>query len=287
MPGRVIKAAVAGLVAAGGLLVVGPPADACTGLNCPQAEITEDGVIAQARAEMNELNAGYPGGPPPTNCTDEHELVPEDGNDIVEYHGWLRWVPNFENDPTPPDGTSNEWYRHTCYLPDMPPRTGEPLMYHSRRFDAVTPENIARVAVDDMLAGIPDHAIETSPADASLVAVDTWFWVTGEATTPQQAIASVPGTTVVATAEPGGLHLDFGGGEPLDCGDFGVPWSAGATSECVHAFQTAGIHQVTASILWRGSYTIDGGAPIPIETAVERTTTFDVTVNEAQAINTR
>lgn len=63
------------------------PADACTGLNCPQAEITEDGVIAQARAEMNELNAGYPGGPPPTNCTDEHELVPEDGNDIVEYHG--------------------------------------------------------------------------------------------------------------------------------------------------------------------------------------------------------
>lgn len=44
---------------------------------------------------------------------------------------------------------------------------------------------------------------------------------------------------------------------------------------------------MTASILWRGSYTIDGGAPIPIETAVERTTTFDVTVNEAQAINTR
>lgn len=125
-----------------------------------------------------------------------------------------------------------------------------------------------------------------SPTGASLVAIDSWFWVTGEATTPQQAIASVPGTTVVATAEPGGLHLELPDGQTLDCGDFGVPWSTGATSDCVHAFQTAGVHQVTASILWRGSYTINNGAPIPIETAVERTATFDVTVNEAQAINT-
>jgi hypothetical protein len=290
MPRLLTRLTVGGAVVAVGLMFFGLPAEACP--TCAGSNLSDDGLIAEARSQMNELNQGYNGNAAP-NCTEEDSLfhagedgVDDDGNDTVEHHGYLRWAPDFADDPTPPDdGPSIEWYQQVCYIPGPPSMT---LLGTSwQRFDAVTPENLARVAIDDMLASIPQHTISVNPTGPSLVALDTWFWVDGGAIEPVQAVASVPGVTVVATAEPGGVTFDFGDGTSLECEDFGTPYAAGASSDCTHAFDGAGTYSITATIVWRGSYTVNGGAPIAIETGVERTATFTLAVNEAQAINTQ
>lgn len=247
--------------------------------------ITDDGLLARARDQMRTLNAGYNGNPAPT-CDDEHDYLPDDGNDEVEHDGWLRWEPDFENDPTPPrDGPSIEWYRLVCHIPGRPWPPGDPLGAAWMRFDAVTPENLARVAVDDMLAAIPEHSIGVNPEPEAMVAIDTWLWVDGVSREPVVATASVPGVEVVATAEPGGVHFDFGDGTSLECDGPGSEWSQGATSDCTHRFDVAGHYTITATIIWSGSYTINGGPPVPLDTVVTRSATFDLAVNEAQAVN--
>jgi len=286
---RLTRLTLGGAAVAASLLFLGLPADACT--TCGGSDLTDDGLIAEARSQMRELNQGYNGNPAP-NCTEEDSLFrtgedgqDDDGNDTVEHQGYLRWAPDFADDPTPPDdGPSIEWYQQVCYIPGPPEMT---LLGTSwQRFDAVTPENLARVAIDDMLASIPQHTISVNPTGPSLVALDTWFWVDGGAIEPVEVTASVPGISVVATAEPGGVTFDFGDGTSLECEDFGTPYVEGATSDCTHAFDEAGTYTVTATIVWRGSYTVNGGAPIPIETGVQRTATFPLAVNEAQAVNT-
>jgi hypothetical protein len=289
VPRVVSRLALCGATAVAGLVFLGLPADACP--TCGGSDLSNDGLIAQARNQMRQLNAGYNGNPSP-NCNEEDALFKvgddgqyDDGNDTVEHQGYLRWVPDFDDDPTPPtDGPSIEWYQQACYIPGPP--SMELRAPSWQRFDAVTPENLALVAIDDMLSSIPQHTISVNPAADSMVAIDTWFWVDGGAVEPVSATASVPGVTVVATAEPGGVSFDLGDGTTLRCDDFGTPYAPGATSTCTHAYEAAGTYGITATILWRGSYTINGGAPIPIETGVERTASFTLNVNEAQAVNT-
>lgn len=288
MPRVLSRLALCGATVVAALLFTGLPADACP--TCGGSDLSNDGLIAQARRQMQELNAGYGGNPSP-DCTDEDsqfalgETGQDDGNDTVDHQGYLRWVPDFADDPTPPrDGPSIEWFQQVCYVPGPPSLELRAASW--RRFDAVTPENLALVAIDDMLAGIPQHTIGVNPAVDSMVAIDTWFWVDGGAVEPVSATAFVPGVTVVATAEPGGVSFDLGDGNTLECDDFGTPYAPGASSTCTHAYEAAGTYTITATILWQGSYTINGGAPIPIETGVERTATFTLNVNEAQAINT-
>jgi hypothetical protein len=280
----VIRYLVGGAVAAVSIVASSLPAaaDPWSG----GGSVSDAGLLARARSEMNELNQGYSAGSPP-NCTDEHYLVPEDGNSEVEYHGHLRWIPAFADDPTPPEGVSNEWYRQICYLPDMPPRNTLPQGTSHRRFENVDPEILAQVAVDDVLAEIPTQTIETNPQNAGMVAIPTWFWVEGVPAEGVTATASIPGVTVTATASPGGVEYDFGDGTSLACQGTGTPYAEGATSDCTHTYERAGTYAITATILWTGTYTVNGGPPQPIETAVARTATFDLAVNEAQAINTR
>ena len=289
MPRILTRSVAAAAVVVTALLLSGLPANACP--TCGSGDLSNAGLIARARSQMEELNAGYGGNPSP-NCTEEDttfrlgEDGVDDGNDTVEHHGYLRWIPDFADDPTPPrDGPSVEWYQQVCYVPGPPPMELRGASW--RRFDAVSPEALAMVAIDSMLASIPDHSISMAPRAESMVAVDTWFWITGAATEPTDpVVASVPGVTVVATAEPGGVTFDLGDGATLECEDFGTPYAAGATSDCTHPYDEAGTYTVTATIGWTGSYTVNGGAPIPIETAVQRSATVDVVVNEAQAINT-
>jgi hypothetical protein len=243
---------------------------------------------------MTELGRGYPGGAPPYNCSEEDSLfIPRDGdgnevggddNDTVDHQGWMRWVPDFANDPTPPDGVSNEWYQQVCYIPGPPSQTLPGASW--QRFDAVNPENLARVAIDDMLAGIPQHTIETNPDIEGFVGFETWFWIDGGMLEPVTATASIPFMTVVATAEPGRVQFDFGDGATGECTGSGTPWSEGATSDCTHQYEVAGHYEVTATIEWTGSYTVNGGAPVVIDEVATRTATLDLPVEEGQAINT-
>ena len=109
---------------------------------------------------MNELSTGRGGRSIP--CTDEDPLAEEDGNEDVEAHGVYRWVPDYSNDPTPPDDGAGEWYRYVCYIEGRPVFPANPAGASWRRFEAVTPENVALLAIDRMLAGIPTQWVRTT-----------------------------------------------------------------------------------------------------------------------------
>ena len=276
------------------LLMPALPAAGCEP-RCGSGDLSDAGLLARTRSQMTELGRGYPGGAPPYDCSEEDSLfIPRDGdgneiggdgNDTVDHQGWMRWVPDFANDPTPGGPVNpNEWYRQVCYIPGPPSQTLPGASW--RRFEAVTPENLARVAIDDMLAAIPQHTIETSPEVRGLVRVDTWFWIDGEMLEPVTATASIPFMTVVATAEPGRVQFDFGDGTSGECAGSGTPWSEGATSDCTHSYEVAGHYEVTATLEWTGSYTVNGGAPVAIDEVATRTATLSLPVDHAVAINT-
>lgn len=267
-----------------------PPAAACDGNFCGSGNITDAGLLAETAAQMDELSTGRGGRSIP--CTDEDPLAEEDGNEDVEAHGVYRWVPDYANDPTPPDDGAGEWYRYVCYIEGRPVFPASPAGASWRRFEAVTPENVALLAIDRMLAGIPTQWVHTSPDAAGangafpLVGMDTWFWIDASSLDTVTAQAGVPGIiSVVATARPSGVTYDFGDGASLEC-DEGVPWSPGATSECTHAYQAAGGYTVTSSIGWSGTYSVNGGPATPIGSSIVRQSTLAITVEEAQAINT-
>jgi hypothetical protein len=260
-----------------------PPASADPGcLSCSDVSLTPDGLLARARSQMAELNS-VANNPPP--CNDEYAdaTFPEDGNDTVEYEGYIRWRLTLNEQHVWDDDATTTGYRLECWLPERPDLDG---LIDVQIFDAIAPQVIAQVAIDDALSQIPALSISTNPEDDSLVAIDTWFWVDGVPPQGVSASASVPGIAVVATASPGAVRIDFGDGTSAECTGAGVEYTAGASSDCTHEYQVAGEYTITATVLWTGSYTVNGQGPFPITTAVPRTDSFPLGVNEAQAINT-
>lgn len=250
---------------------------------CPRCDsgvaLTPDGLLANARSQMNLINSAEAARVP---CTSDHaDFEGQTG-------GYIRWrltrVDQDTWDEIYDGDETSTWYRQECYFPDSGEVYGDLL--EVQEFDAVSPQTLALVAIDDVLAEIPTQTIETSPDGEAMVAIDTWFWVDGVPSEGETATASVPGITVVASATPGGVNYDLGDGTTLECTGTGTPYSPGATSDCTHQYQTAGVYPITSTILWTGTYTVNGQGPFPIETAVARTATFDLVVNEAQAINT-
>lgn len=269
-----------------GLVVYSPAADAAPGdpcLGCGNANIADGGLIARARTQMNELNG--------TNsraqtCTDEDDTFAEDGNDTVEHTGVIQWrLTVNEQDVWDGDDTTTG-YRLECWLGQAAWDAGFDGLMEVRMFDAISPRLVAQVAIDNALSLIPTQDIVTNPTTESLVAIDTWFWVTGVPEGGVSASANVPGINVVATATPGGLEFNFGDGTGLTCPDFGTPYAPGATSNCTHPFERAGVYEVSSTILWTGQYTVNGNGPFPIAAAIARTDTFSLPVSEAQALNT-
>ena len=126
-----------------------------------------------------------------------------------------------------------------------------------------------------LCAQIPDLAIQTdpSPAEESLVGIDTWFWVEGCARWRRLRQASVPGINVVATATPGAVRIDFGDGTIAECTGAGVEYTAGGTSDCTHSTRWRNVHDHRHGAV-DGHYTVNGQGPFTISTAVPRTDTF-------------
>ena len=287
---RIVTALAAASLASAGLVLTSPPATADPGcLSCTDVAITPEGLLAQARSQMNELNS-VANDPPPCNDETPGAGFPEDGNDTIEFEGYIRWVLTLNEQHVWDDDATTTGYRRECYLPTAPHEDDGSDPYNGllevRIFDAISPQTLAQVAIDDMLTQVPTHSIETNPSTTGMVAIPTWFWVTGVPETGVQASASVPGIRVVATATPGAVNYDFGDGTSLECSGGGTPYSPGTTSDCTHDYQRSGTYTITSTILWTGTYTVNGQGPYPITTAVPRTDSFTLAVNEAQAINT-
>src|SRR5688572_16698942 len=63
MPRVLIRSAATAAVVVTALLLSGLPADACP--TCGSGDLSDAGLIARARSQMEELNAGYGGNPSP------------------------------------------------------------------------------------------------------------------------------------------------------------------------------------------------------------------------------
>jgi hypothetical protein len=276
-------AVLAGLVMVG-LAVLAHPAAAqpagdgpCGGCGAPPpADITPEAVIARAEAQMNEVNSLARRVETCTGNDDDSDLV---------IQGTVRWrLTAVSQEAWREMGsiTTGLMYRKECWVPEA----GEfGALIDLAEFDALTPENMAAVAIRRAIEAIPTQTVASNPASPSLVTLDTWFWVTGVPPDGVTAVAEVPGIRVVAHAGPGGTEFDFGDGNSLRCTGAGAEWAPARSSGCTHTYVRADEYTVTSTVLWTGSYSINGGASIPFDSAVARVSPpYPLQVNEAEGI---
>jgi hypothetical protein len=95
----------------------------------------------------------------------------------------------------------------------------------------------------------------------------------------------VPGITVTAHADPGAVDFAFGDGTGRRCEGAGSEWAAATSSTCTHTYLQAAVYTVTSTVLWTGSYSINGGGSIPFDSAVARVSPpYPLQVNQGQGI---
>ena len=276
------------------------PAPGCPPTSCPTcggSDLSNDGLIAQARSQIGELNAGYGGNPSP-NCNDGGlavrvgEYGVDDGNDTVEHQGYLRWVPDFADDPTPPrDGPSIEWYQQVCYVPGPPSMELRAASW--RRFDAVSPEAWRSSPSTRCSPGDPRpqrSGVTTVPTAWS--PIDTWFWIDGACSrAPVSAVVGqrARGRGRSRRPSPEACRSTSATAPRSSAPTSARPYVAGGRRPTAHTpTTTAGtLHDHRERSLWHRQLHGQRRSPFPIETArrAHRARRRSV-VNEAQAINT-
>ena len=169
---------------------------------------TESGdFLIGVRAAYEELNRSVRS-PEPCTYTRRVEGVDE------ERTGFLRWRSTRADEvdhhvilgTDPEDGRI---WRQECFDPTLGEEYGD---YLRVQFFPVTEANLARMAIDDFLLGLPSPTVHTAPANRTLVNLDTWFWVDG---VDGGVRVTGLGACVVRIADrrfAGGAGLRFGGG---------------------------------------------------------------------------
>lgn len=252
------------------------------GLRCGGVTPTEDGLLGRVRADVNTLNR-YEGNPEPCTWTDAEG---------VEHQGYLQWrlTAVEQEDWDLPGGTVR--YRLECFSPEMGEEFGDLIELGDFQ---VTPRNLAELALDEFFLGLPAPEPHFSPAGPTMVDLDTWLWVDNIPEAQVSEEISVPGIAVQAFAVPSGVEWDMGDGTVVQCEDSGTAYVVGGpasqTSDCTHIYERSSAeqdgaqYQGSATIVWTGTYTVNG-VLAPVEFPIPRETPFALGVEEAQAINT-
>jgi hypothetical protein len=268
---RLVVVAVLALV--GSLIVSATPAWACPWC---QVEPTEDGLLGRVRSQVNELNR-YESQPTP--CTERDEDGPN-----PEVTGFLRWrLARVAQDQwlDALNADSGIVYRLECWAPEA----GEFGGYVDvRLFPDINAENLARLAMDEFLLGLPAPEPHLNPAVTTLVNIDTWLTVdnipAGSITAPP---ISVPGITVVMTATAGGVLWTMGDGGERQCPGIATGSQCSYTYTRSSAGQAGGQFHGNARVVWLGTYTVNG-AQADAEFPVARQSDFSIAVAEGQAV---
>lgn len=151
----------------------------------------------------------------------------------------------------------------------------------------VDPTTLARTVTIRPAAPV----IHTSPAAGDhLVGVEAWFWVSSWDGISRSATAG--SVTVTVSAQPTSLVIDPGDGSPtFTCPGPGVAFdparpASAQSSDCTHTYVRAGNYTATATVVYEVSFTSNVGVDGDLGT-IEPSSTLDLAVAEAQAINTR
>ena len=285
--------------------------------NVPQAPVDQDGndIVGGIRAQYNTLNSGSSGsGGPPPSCS-WTETLPS-GETVERTDGTPRWRAPGQGHDFWADGWeesegaevgSGLIYRYECWHPDMgcrlPAPTGEGCLGDAINdtfcgsflclFDQINPPNLARLAVDGFVETLGPPQAAFSPADQSLVNIETYMWLTNAP--PDGEVGpwsmSVPGLTVTAWATASDITWRMGDGTEKTCPLTRDEASAMA-APCSHTYRASSAEQpdqryqgeasLTYDVRWQASGlgVLDGSID------ALRTGTFSLAVAEAQAINT-
>jgi hypothetical protein len=262
------------------------------GVPSPAGADDPDGGMGDRAGAQNDgtsvtgtAQTGGPGSTPPPAGADDGSNGPNcvrsDGTpDYLVYEDLMVTTQDEQRNDIRKDETPDEpgvWLHVSCgpeyvgmrFFPDGPtgPTVNPCVLARSVRITPPAPE------------------IHTSPDMGDhLVGMTAWFWVDSwEAIT---ASRSAGGVTVTVTAQPATLTIDPGDGTGTFTCVNPPAYSPGATSSCTHEYQRAGSVTATATLTYDTSFTSNVGAGGALGTIQPRATA-QLTVSEAQAINTR
>jgi hypothetical protein len=174
---------------------------------------------------------------------------------------------------------ANEWFaeNESVYVPDgeQPP------------IPPIPPEILLQAARDAMT--LPEPTFDWNPklagGGASLVNLDTWFWVDGDHPDTGTVTASAGGNSVTVNADLDGVEFAAPTAGAVTCADGGSPWSpATPASDCTLTFtRSDAATPVTATSVWTLSWTANGVPQGQLE-AMSASAQGEVPVQESQAL---
>jgi hypothetical protein len=121
-------------------------------------------------------------------------------------------------------------------------------------------EEIRQQVIDRAIALAPAPELQLAPARIGLTGLPSYFWL-GNDPQPISATASVRGVTVTATATPTHFVWSFGDGNERTTTKPGRPWTKRSPGSIEHTYETEGVYEVGATIVWSASWSLNGGAP--------------------------
>lgn len=148
-------------------------------------------------------------------------------------------------------------------------------------------ELLIRQARSTIRIDLPDVDTSPPPGGLQLVGVPVWFWLDNHY--PVSTTASIPTLSATLTATPGDVQIDLGDGETrFTCAGGGVRYDRERShrdqqTDCAAPYLRHGTFPVTATVVWSLAWTASNGQSGTLP-PVTRSTTFDLTVRQAQAV---
>lgn len=146
-------------------------------------------------------------------------------------------------------------------------------------------------SLDTLGLGLPEIATSPGGGAASLVGLETWFWIEGGLSRVQTTVTAGP-IVVTLWADPVSVTFETGDGASVGgsaCAGGGTPYAAGRTSTCTYTYgrssaaQTGQVYTITATVVWSGGYSLNIGGGEDLGT-IERQSSITLMVQEAQAL---
>ena len=121
-----------------------------------------------------------------------------------------------------------------------------------------SPEELAQVAIDRAVAAATIPELRLAPSAVGLTGLDSFVWL---ANRPEsiEAVASVPGLTVIAQARPVQYVWDFGDGATAVTSHPGRPWSPQEPGDIAHLYEVRGAYSVGVEVIWGARWQVTGG----------------------------
>jgi len=187
-----------------------------------------------------------------------------------------------------------EWVVVTCWADGGDPgvswiagvfQVGEPALVSS----------LLDRASDLLVVPEPVPALAPPPDALHLVGIAEYLAVDASTWRDWTAVASVPGLSVSLTASPLHTRWDLGNGDEVVCDGPGEPWSRGVSADdaCTYIYRWSSTarpggapYQVVATTVWTRSWTCSPACGSGALAPLERSVSFPLAVQQAQAIIT-